>query len=159
MQTFLPYESFIRSAQCLDMRRLGKQRVEAYQLLLLMGKPEQKGWRNHPAFKMWEGFDLALAQYGMDMCQEWVRRGYKDTLHPKFLEYYIEYGVNSYRGNKNYPLWLGDYRFHSSHRSSLLYKDYDWYSEFGWTEKPAVPIKVTKQGVTLPYYWPVKQEE
>ena len=33
MQTFLPYPDFVKSAQCLDYRRLGKQRVEAKQIL------------------------------------------------------------------------------------------------------------------------------
>jgi hypothetical protein len=32
MQTFLPYEDFTLSAQVLDYRRLGKQRVEALQI-------------------------------------------------------------------------------------------------------------------------------
>lgn len=58
MQTFLPFDSFDDSAACLDMRRLGKQRVEGYQLLLqLCGirmvdfpvwVPRLGGW-NHPA--------------------------------------------------------------------------------------------------------------
>ena len=33
MQTFLPYPEFARTAGCLDMRRLGQQRVEALQVL------------------------------------------------------------------------------------------------------------------------------
>ena len=32
MQTFLPYADFQRSAQVLDYKRLGKQRVEALQI-------------------------------------------------------------------------------------------------------------------------------
>ena len=33
MQTFLPYPDFTQSAKTLDYRRLGKQRVEAWQIL------------------------------------------------------------------------------------------------------------------------------
>ena len=33
MQTFLPHRSFSKSAETLDYRRLGKQRVEAKQIL------------------------------------------------------------------------------------------------------------------------------
>lgn len=33
MQTFLPYENFEESAYALDTRRLGKQRVETYQIM------------------------------------------------------------------------------------------------------------------------------
>ena len=54
MQTFLPRESFIESNQSLDYRRLGKQRVEAKQILnVLLNRTETKGWRNHPITKMW----------------------------------------------------------------------------------------------------------
>ncbi len=58
MQTFLPYEDFTLSAQCLDYRRLGKQRVEALQIFnALTGAStkdgrEYRGWINHPATKM-----------------------------------------------------------------------------------------------------------
>ena len=33
MQTFLPYKSFKKSAETLDYQRLGKQRVEAMQII------------------------------------------------------------------------------------------------------------------------------
>jgi hypothetical protein len=107
------------------------------------------GWRNHPAFKMWKGYSLALAHYGVAICEEWIKRGYKDTLLDKFLQYVPDLnwvGVDI-------PLWLGNEKFHSSHRSCLLYKDEKWYSQFGWTESPAVPIEIRKNGVTLPYVW------
>jgi len=66
MQTFLPYSSFIESVRCLDRQRLGKQRVEALQILnALNGK--SKGWTNHPATKMWCGYEEALCLY-KDLC-------------------------------------------------------------------------------------------
>ena len=52
MQTFLPYDDFVKSAKVLDYRRLGKQRVEAMQLLKAISG--QGGWRNHPAALMWK---------------------------------------------------------------------------------------------------------
>jgi len=54
MQTFLPQISFKESAECLDNRRLGKQRVEAMQIMKALLLPEY-GWKNHPAVKMWKG--------------------------------------------------------------------------------------------------------
>ncbi len=33
MQTFLPYSDFRKSLESLDNKRLGKQRVEAYQII------------------------------------------------------------------------------------------------------------------------------
>ena len=46
MQTFLPYEDFRESVRSLDDKRLGKQRVEAYQIIsALTGRPRKMG--NH----------------------------------------------------------------------------------------------------------------
>ena len=44
MQTFLPYPDFHESAKVLDMKRLGKQRVEVLQLLNSFHKPNYKGF-------------------------------------------------------------------------------------------------------------------
>ena len=60
MQTFLPYKTFKQSAQVLDNKRLGKQRVEAYQILrALCG--ESKGWVHQPATVMWRGTKITCA--------------------------------------------------------------------------------------------------
>lgn len=141
MQTFLPYSDFVETAKTLDRQRLGKQRVEAYQLLRSLTEPEY-GWKNHPASKMWSGHELLLAEYGIDMCMEWRRRGYKDTLLEKFEHYVLLFSDQGFRKN-NSPWWLGDNEFHSSHRSNLLRKKPEWYNQFHWTEP-----------TTLPYVWP-----
>ncbi len=125
MQTFLPYESFTKSAQVLDYRRLGKQRVEAKQILQAI--ENQTGWKNHPIVKMWTPYTNALKQYANIIITEWIGRGYNNN-----MEFYdID--------NVEYPDWLGDKRFHSSHRANLLRKDFDWYSQFGWTENSESP--------------------
>lgn len=139
MQTFLPYPSFQESAACLDYRRLGKQRVEAWQILqTLTGK--SSGWANHPSVKMWEGYENALCLYGLRMCLEWIKRDYKDTLYNRIHSFVVE-DVNS-----PFPPWLGNESFHASHRSNLLRKDPVHYSQFGWTEAP-----------DLPYVWPTNE--
>ena len=62
MQTFLPYEDFKRSAEALDNKRLGKQRVEAMQIYKACVLDDY-GWKNHPAVKMWVGYeDMGLAR-------------------------------------------------------------------------------------------------
>lgn len=137
MQTFLPYPNFQKSAECLDNKRLGKQRVEVYQILrTLTGK--STGWANHPAVKMWRGYETSLAVYGYWCCIEWISRGYKDTLKPEF-----EAVVRT--TNTADPDWITDVRVHESHRSNLLRKMPLWYSRFCWN----VPND-------LPYYWPVR---
>ena len=140
MQTFLPYESFGISLQELDSKRLGKQRVEAYQLLrTLIG--QSRGWANHPCTKMWRGYELALAFYGILACEEWKSRKYEDNLiGPIKL---IATGLTVQGAKLTYPWWLGEPRLHASHRSNLLRKDPDFYGKCGWAEPP-----------TLEYYWP-----
>lgn len=150
MQTFLPYPSFAESAKVLDRQRLGKQRVEVLQILrTLTGISDS--WKNHPAVLMWQYYKVALALYGLEICDEWTARGYKDTCLVKIKEIISPYNY----GAAYYPFWLGDENFHASHRAALLYKDYNYYSQFGWEEKPAVP---DSKG-SLPYVWPVKKGE
>ena len=86
MQTFLPYRSFIESAKCLDNKRLGKQRVAVLQILnTLTGK--STGWINHPATKMWRGYELALCEYGLEVCEQWYyERGFRDTCWTKIYD-------------------------------------------------------------------------
>ena len=81
MQTFLPYPDFQKSLEVLDYRRLGKQRVEAKQILnVLLDRTTTKGWRNHPITKMWVGYEDALKVY-FNMCvKEWIHRGYNNTM-------------------------------------------------------------------------------
>lgn len=143
MQTFLPYSSFERSAECLDSKRLGKQRVEAFTLLKVIVNPERKGWRNHPAFKIWEEHGIALVVYGMDMCTEWKRRGYVDNLYYEF-----EYLAKDIKDrNIEMPDIIGYEPYHASHRSNLLRKDPIYYGQFGW-----------KEPSNLPYVWRIEND-
>jgi uncharacterized protein (DUF2132 family) len=43
MQTFMPYPSFRKSLDCLDNKRLGKQRVEAKQIYNIVKDKRSKG--------------------------------------------------------------------------------------------------------------------
>ena len=127
MQTFLPYEDFQKSAQVLDYRRLGKQRVEGMQIIKAIENPKPQGWKNHPIVKMWTPYVPALKQYTNIIITEWIGRGYNNN-----MEFYdID--------NVEYPDWLGDERFHSSHRANLLRKDFGYYSQFKWTENLESP--------------------
>ncbi|MGY8879453.1 MAG: MSMEG_6728 family protein, partial [Dehalococcoidia bacterium] len=79
MQTFLPYPDFKTSAQCLDWRRLGKQRIEAMQILRAL-ENHNYGWQNHPAVNMWRGFEAMLAVYHNTIIEEWKTRGYRNSM-------------------------------------------------------------------------------
>ena len=129
MQTFLPYSSFRKSMKVLDWRRLGKQRVEAKQILnILLDRTETRGWRNHPIVRMWDGYETALQLYFNNCVTEWIVRGYNNNM---ILEDITEPLI--------YPEWLGDKRFHSSHRANLLRKDEKFYSKYNWSEDKTNP--------------------
>ena len=124
MQTFLPYEDFRKSMEVLDWRRLGKQRVEAHQILnVLLDRTDTKGWRNHPITRMWGGYAEALQMYYNICLDEWIKRGYNNNMKHEDITNDIVF-----------PDWLGNKKFHSSHRANLLRKDYDYYSQFKWEE-------------------------
>ncbi len=126
MQTFLPYPDFKKSLQVLDYRRLGKQRVEAYQIIRTI--KNGGGWQNHPAVKMWRGHVNALKLYYNLSLMEWISRGYKNRMEKMTIH-----------GRIVYPPWFGDEKFHAAHRSNLLRKDPAYYGEFHWREKPDLP--------------------
>lgn len=126
MQTFLPYPDFKKTAKVLDYRRLGKQRVEAVQIQKAL-KVEDYGWKNHPIVKMWMGYENALMEYKNIMINEWISRGFNNNM-----------GLDTNIGPSIYPKWLGNEELHASHRSNLLKKDYEYYSQFGWKEEPGM---------------------
>jgi len=134
MQTFLPYPNFEESAKCLDYKRLGKERLEAMQILNCLLSNRKAGWKNHPAVRMWEGYEEALKSYMNAMIREWLKRGYRNTMK-----------IEKVKTNFSYPIWVGDNRFHSSHRQTLLFKNYEWYKQFRWEESPKYE-----------YFWPVE---
>lgn len=134
MQTFLPYSDFTKTAKILDYRRLGKQRVEARQILDIIINKKTGAWSNHPAVNMWRGYADALSHYGDCIIVEWINRGYRNNMR---LNYVIP---------KSFPPWLGDERFHLSHKSNLLRKAPEYYRKF-W------------RGVSIdvPYFWPIQK--
>lgn len=135
MQTFLPYADFRKTVKCLDYRRLGKQRVEAYQILKILNG-ETNRWVNHPAVLMWRGYENALGLYMNHCILEWVNRGYNNNMRYSTIV----------ASDIVLPSWFGDENFHASHRSNLLRKNFEYYSQFGWNETPE-----------LEYVWPVRK--
>ena len=139
MQTFMPYSDFELSAMCLDWQRLGKQRSEAQSILnIITGKAKKNkygkvSWSNHPAVLMWKGYEEALRLYFNVILREWKSRGYKNTMVPEPFD----------ERRLIVPKWFGDERFHLSHQSNLLRKNFQYYSKFGWKVDPE-----------MEYFWP-----
>lgn len=155
MQTFLPYPDFEASARVLDARRLGKQRVEALQILNALTVPGH-GWRNHPAVLMWKGYEEALVRYALAMVEVWCELGFNDTCAAKVTDALRErVGVSPVRTQAELaaadalPPWLGDEAFHRAHRSSLVRKDPEHYRPRFEDDLPD----------DLEYVWPVRSSE
>ena len=153
MQTFLPYPDFERSARTLDVKRLGKQRVETLQVVRALTW-DGYGWANHPAALMWKGFEEALGRYGFTCCEVWTELGFGDTCAVTIATDLRAAGVEKVRTQSELaaagalPPWLGDESFHRSHQSSLVSKDPGHYR--------ALFPDVADD---LPYVWPVRSEK
>lgn len=149
MQTFLPYPDFARTASVLDPVRLGKQRVEALQVLRGLTVPGY-GWRHHPAVRMWTGYEEGLVRYGLEICRVWCATGRQDTCAGTLLsDFTARVRTGPVRTQRELataeelPPWLGDQDFHRSHRSALVRKDPGYYR----CHFPDAPD-------ALPYVWP-----
>lgn len=142
MQTFMTHRFNSETAKVLDDKRLGKQRVEAYQILkALRGEYDDTGaWVNHPATVMWRGHIHALAIYGYEMCEEWQLRGYDDSLLTKFAQIANE-SLNAWVTE---PWWVNNELLHMTHRSNLIRKFPEYYG--GW-QLPS----------NIPYIWPLPE--
>jgi hypothetical protein len=79
------------------------------------GVAEGKGWRAHPATRAWEGHADALARYTNACIDEWLARGFRNTMQ--------RLPVSSEDSAASLPWWFGFAPFHFSHRASLLRKD------------------------------------
>lgn len=153
MQSFLPLPDFAATAAVLDPRRLGKQRVEALQILRGLIVPGY-GWRHHPAVKMWAGYEEALVRYGLEICAAWTAGDRADTCALSLTGELLDAcGPARVRSQDDLaragdlPPWLGDEDLHRSHRSALLRKDPQYYGR--WFEEPS----------DLPYVWPGSDRE
>ena len=141
VQTFLPWPDPDETARSLDQARLGKQRVEALQVLRAVTLPGY-GWQSHPAIAMWRGHLAALTSYSLAVTDEWLAQGHADTVRPQIAEFAPEVDGIPF-ASLELPPWLGDEAVHRSHRSKLVQKQPDWYR----ARFPDVPDD-------LDYVWP-----
>jgi len=126
------------TADSLDYRRLGKQRVEAFQIInVLTGVQKTKGWHNHPAVRMWENNIDALKLYHNEIIKGWLRRGYKNNM-----------SLYDVPDNPEMPWWMNNEEIHRSHRARLIAKLPAYY-ESQWPED--------KGYNNSKYWWPVNE--
>lgn len=161
MQTFITYRSFEDTAKSLDNKRLGKQRLEATQILKCLEwynsdrTDKAPSYRRHPGILQWVGYDIALKHYLKAMCDEWISRGFKNTIDTEISN-----------DDPVFPWWFGEEYFPSfikTHRNRLMQKDLDYYAEdktLAWKHISADykinDIVKTTFDPNLDYYWPVR---
>lgn len=124
MQTFLPYPDFEASVWCLDTPRLNVQFQHTQTILTSLQFGEDYGLASQTWVKAWRGYVPALALYYNQILTEWDRRGYGFKAEPiitspKFVKI---------------PHWFGNKALHAYHRSVLLRRAQDFYSQYGWQE-------------------------
>ena len=158
MQTFLPYPNYLKSAQCLDDKRLWKQCVECLQIIQVLTETTSKwtnpnAWKNHPAVKMWRGFEPDLQLYGILCCGVWKeeRNGNCGSVLDKIESYKFERkppycGIPSWLGHECHDILHIQNKLHYSHQCNLYRKDPEYYGQY-------FEVKILKK--EQPYYWPV----
>jgi hypothetical protein len=89
---------------------------------------------------MWYGYKPALCAYINAHIQEWISRGYLNTMKMYTL-----------KGTEEKPSWALDKNFHQNHRGALLLKEID-RKEAPWYSKKKEFVEAPKfEG----YVWPV----
>jgi len=117
--TFILDQDLVASFKLLDDRRLGKQRVEAHQIInAIEGK--SKGWTSHPITKGWSKHVDALKVYFNLCVMEWEGRGRNNSMPL--------YDVPM-DGSVVFPWWVVNLPVIYSHQASLLRKEPSFYSE------------------------------
>jgi hypothetical protein len=143
----VPYPNAAQSAAVLDSKRLNKQLLEGRQIYKILSSNKQKGaWVNHPAVKMWRGYDVALFNYLYFIVKECIVRGIKTENNWNVIK--TMHKENWFRGdNEVMPFWWGDERVHQSHKNNLYIKDPLHYAIFVNNKKVSCCEKCN-------YFWP-----
>lgn len=140
MMTFIVIGNFILNATLLSDKHLGKQRIEAKQIIdsILGGT----GWKHHPIVHAWRNYVPALKYYANCCISEWVKRGHKNDMPyyevPKLILM---------------PWWAKWDRLHQSHRAMLLRKN-----PFHYHDKFTVDPEYMLYGYIWPHNIPYERQ-
>lgn len=168
VNTFIIVPDIEQTAKMLDKQRLGKQRLEAKQLIDILERYDQTGtcdggWSSHPALRSWKGYTNSLKAYFNIIVNEWISRGCQNTmkLYPIDTKRYRVVKCNfdgktaHFQGPFDeycYPFWVSFPPLYMSHQAALCRKNPEYYSSFLREE--------LKPFLTNGYLWPsnVSQE-
>ena len=140
----------------LDYRRLGKQRIEAKQIIESL-ENNSLGWSKHPAtLSFSKNIDSLKAYYNICI-QEWINRGYKCNMKiydeideskysPLICEFDGKKAIFHEDNEKSYPKFVSFPPYFYAHRASLYRKNNNFYSSKNF------PEEYLEKG----YFWPSK---
>lgn len=138
---FIIVPDIYQTAKLLDNKRLGKQRVEAKQIIDILedydrtGQFNKKAWSNHPAVKSWIGFTNQLKVYFNIIVREWINRGFNNTMQLYQIDENLfniipcnfdgkKATYDTTKFNKySFPYWVSFPPFYMSHQAALCRKD------------------------------------
>ena len=130
MNSFVCESSFQDTTSALDMRRLGKQRIECWQMLMaLLG--QSTAYANHPATRAWSGYEYSLASFAIACHDEWISRGYKDTTRDRVVQ------LRTLLSNTGDPWWVTNDRYLNTIRGVLIGKMPEYYGPL-WPDVEAM---------------------
>jgi len=127
----------------LDYQRLGKQRVEAYQIINILeyydehGEMPKQGWTDHKVTRMWKGHTKALKCYFNHAVKYWIKLGYENNMNLyenvdcEIIQCTFDgrRAIFEKQANKDtFPIWFSFPPFHFSHRAALYMKNPQEYS-------------------------------
>lgn len=158
MQTFLLHTDHHITAKLLDYKRLGKQRLECTQLMdVLLRKANllqdgKTGWNNHVAVEYWytaiKNCLPYLILYTDIMIEEWINRGYKNTIDTTKYKEIISKNANLFRFDES--IWRTyENDVIVSHRARVLQKDFDYYSKIFKENNISIP----ENWENMEYFW------
>jgi hypothetical protein len=153
MQTLLPYADYEEAASCLRDAELRSQISHAIIIVDSLHEIEgSEAWLQHPAIPMWRGYEAQLCNYGLAMCDEAKKRGWKISGSEERLEWHLGNVTTVDDFEMQTPPWATDPNRMSlvirTHRSFLMSKDRRFYAKYRWNVPPGLPL-----------YWPKADEK
>lgn len=171
--TFVTHDDPRETAKLLDRARLGKQRLEAKQIIDILSNVPMKNStkvssRKHPAIDMWQGHIVALKFYFNCITKRWIKRGYKNTMELYDIKETKELLTEiETKTPKLFPWWFFCPLLQLSHQCSLYRKNNEYYSKYFKVtntrksqSKKKSKIRLSSADVEkLGYLWPSKVKD
>lgn len=123
MQVFVPFTEPLKTAQCLDKKRLNKQIIECRQLIRTI-RGESRSWANHPVTKMYSHPELFKYMQYYVQCLKYYKDGALEM-----ADNYSRMAVGYLEKTQEAKYILSE-KFCDQHKRRLYAKDPEHYVQF-----------------------------